>query len=113
MNSRRVVEVLCFIAAMGLLCVTIRMKAEQEGAAAYPDKVNANFLEALRWRSIGPSRGGRVPAVAGDPQNPLVFYFWHRGRRRMEDLRCRPLLAECFGSLLQDGIGGRDRHSSL
>jgi photosystem II stability/assembly factor-like uncharacterized protein len=79
MNSRRVFEVLCFIAATGLLCVTIRMKAEQEHAATYPDQVNANFLEALRWRSIGPSRGGRVPAVAGDPQNPLVFYFGAEG----------------------------------
>ena len=29
----------------------------------------------LRWRNIGPHRGGRVSAVAGDPSRPLVFYF--------------------------------------
>ena len=34
-----------------------------------------NFLNALEWRSIGPFRGGRAPAVVGDPDNPLVFYF--------------------------------------
>ncbi len=30
---------------------------------------------ALRWRSIGPFRGGRVLAVAGSPDSPLHFYF--------------------------------------
>jgi photosystem II stability/assembly factor-like uncharacterized protein len=30
---------------------------------------------ALRWREIGPYRGGRVEAVAGIPGNPYVFYF--------------------------------------
>ncbi len=32
-------------------------------------------LNTLRWRCIGPPRGGRVVAVAGDPQNSQVFYF--------------------------------------
>src|SRR5579875_112194 len=30
---------------------------------------------SLRWRGIGPYRGGRVSAVAGDPVDPLTFYF--------------------------------------
>jgi len=33
------------------------------------------LLNAMTWRCIGPSRGGRVVAVAGDPVNPAVFYF--------------------------------------
>jgi photosystem II stability/assembly factor-like uncharacterized protein len=32
-------------------------------------------LDALKWRCIGPSRGGRVVAVAGDPEERQVFYF--------------------------------------
>lgn len=32
-------------------------------------------FKALRWRLIGPFRGGRVDAVTGDPTRPLVFYF--------------------------------------
>ncbi|TIV88949.1 MAG: glycosyl hydrolase [Mesorhizobium sp.] len=32
-------------------------------------------LEALKWRCIGPARGGRVVAVAGDANDPMVFYF--------------------------------------
>ena len=29
----------------------------------------------LNWRCIGPPRGGRVVAVAGDYSNPMTFYF--------------------------------------
>ena len=35
----------------------------------------AAALAAMRWRCIGPHRGGRVVAVAGDPVEPLTFYF--------------------------------------
>jgi hypothetical protein len=30
-------------------------------------------LDALKWRCIGPARGGRVVAVAGDPKDPMTF----------------------------------------
>ena len=35
----------------------------------------ASFQNALEWRPIGPHRGGRVVAVAGDPSDPMTFYF--------------------------------------
>src|SRR5438876_5340827 len=34
---------------------------------------------ALRWRSIGPYRGGRVTAVAGIARQPLVYYMGATG----------------------------------
>ena len=34
-----------------------------------------SLLDAMRFRCIGPPRGGRVVAVAGDPVEPAVFYF--------------------------------------
>ncbi|MCB0013976.1 MAG: hypothetical protein KDE34_18810, partial [Anaerolineales bacterium] len=37
--------------------------------------VDPKFLKQLRYRCIGPTRGGRVIAVAGDPNNQAVFYF--------------------------------------
>jgi photosystem II stability/assembly factor-like uncharacterized protein len=37
--------------------------------------VSPAILDTLSWRCIGPFRGGRVVAVAGDPINPAVFYF--------------------------------------
>ena len=37
--------------------------------------VDPRLLESLKWRCIGPPRGGRVVAAAGDPRDPMVFYF--------------------------------------
>jgi photosystem II stability/assembly factor-like uncharacterized protein len=55
--------------------------ASTEAAPAYnaslytdPGATNKIF-KALRWRLVGPFRGGRVDAVAGDPTKPLVFYM--------------------------------------
>jgi photosystem II stability/assembly factor-like uncharacterized protein len=74
------------VAAIAATCVfvaalsgdTRRPGERRSGAAAhaagYPN-VDASFLTALEWRPIGPFRGGRVPAVAGDPDDPLVFYM--------------------------------------
>ena len=35
----------------------------------------SNAFKALRWRNVGPMRGGRANAVVGDPTKPFVFYF--------------------------------------
>ena len=35
----------------------------------------ASTMKSLRWRNVGPTRGGRANAVVGDPTRPLVFYF--------------------------------------
>ena len=37
--------------------------------------VDPKFLSQLRYRCIGPTRGGRVVAVAADPMQQSVFYF--------------------------------------
>ncbi len=36
---------------------------------------SSNILSPMEWRCIGPYRGGRVVAVAGDPYEANVFYF--------------------------------------
>src|SRR5262245_30099882 len=33
-----------------------------------------NFAAELRWRAIGPFRGGRAKSIAGVPAQPSVFY---------------------------------------
>ena len=40
-----------------------------------PSKAPSRFNGLLEYRCIGPFRGGRVVAVAGDPTNPAIFYF--------------------------------------
>jgi len=37
--------------------------------------IDPKYLSKIRYRCIGPTRGGRVVAVAADPQNQAVFYF--------------------------------------
>ncbi|MDE2937800.1 MAG: glycosyl hydrolase [Chloroflexota bacterium] len=46
-----------------------------ESQQAHAPSMPPELLGAVRWRCIGPPRGGRVVAVAGDPVNPMVFYF--------------------------------------
>jgi len=38
-------------------------------------KIMESVLSSLEWRCIGPHRGGRVVAVAGDVSDPMTFYF--------------------------------------
>ena len=42
---------------------------------AQPGRVDASLYSGLRWRSIGPFRGGRVNGVSGVPGQPNTFYF--------------------------------------
>src|SRR4051812_24117095 len=44
----------------------------EAGNAQIPSQ---DFSTMLRWRNIGPFRGGRVRAVSGVPSQPNVFYF--------------------------------------
>ena len=36
--------------------------------------VESSYLDMVTWRSVGPTRGGRVLAVAGDPDHQFTFY---------------------------------------
>ena len=44
------------------------------GAAALA-QVNPALLDGMKWRQIGPFRGGRVVAVSGVPGDPSTWYF--------------------------------------
>jgi len=38
-----------------------------------------NLFKGMKWRLVGPFRGGRVLAVAGVPGDPLTYYFGAAG----------------------------------
>ena len=44
-------------------------------AAAPAQTVPAQMLSGLHWRDVGPMRGGRTYAVAGNPAQPDTFYM--------------------------------------
>ena len=61
-------------ACVALACVAVgaaRVSARPRGA----EPVDAKFFQDMRWRMIGPFRGGRVLGVAGVRGEPDVYYF--------------------------------------
>jgi photosystem II stability/assembly factor-like uncharacterized protein len=88
-SARAFAHFLCVLCVLrGSLLHAQRNPRTTEGATppallnpAYDSSVYSNpagtsaRFKALRWRLVGPFRGGRVDAVAGDPTKPLVFYF--------------------------------------
>ena len=52
---------------------TVAPKPSAPGAPA--PLVDEKLFGAMRWRQVGPFRGGRVLAVTGVPGEPNVFYF--------------------------------------
>lgn len=49
--------------------------AKPSGQTAGIPLVDEKLFGAMRWRQVGPFRGGRVLAVTGVPGEPNVFYF--------------------------------------
>ena len=49
--------------------------AQQSVPAAGSAAVDPSLYSAMRWRLIGPHRGGRVSAVAGIPGDPSTYYI--------------------------------------
>lgn len=48
-----------------------RQKSESSALAQF----DADKFSALKWRNIGPFRGGRAVAVSGVPNDPQTYYF--------------------------------------
>jgi len=62
---------LVFLSFLFILCAAARLIARPDA----PKQFDAKLFQELRWRLIGPSRGGRTLAVAGVRGQPEVFYF--------------------------------------
>ena len=75
-GNRQPVNARCCV-ILGILATGILPTASIATAAGatLTSAVNPGYFAALRWRSIGPYRGGRALAVAGVPGNASTFYF--------------------------------------
>ena len=76
MRKLGLVRVLLCVLAASLVtpASTLAQSSATDGAAIDPA-----LLAGLRWRSIGPARGGRSQAVAGSASRPLEYYFGATG----------------------------------
>lgn len=62
--------------ALGVIAtVSVLIFGVAFGPAATAQQFNQDLFKLLRWRNIGPFRGGRTRAVAGVPSQPNVFYI--------------------------------------
>src|SRR5260370_8864196 len=58
----------------GVLGVVVAIFAFLSAVAASAQQIPENTYQDLRWRMIGPFRGGRTRAPAGVPNQPNFFY---------------------------------------
>lgn len=82
------------------------------------DNYDQSLYKAMKWRCIGPYRGGRVTAVAGIPSRPYTYYFGATGGGvwKTEDggLSWSPVSDSCSSNNLNQGNGrGFPRESRL
>ncbi|HTK29638.1 MAG TPA: hypothetical protein VL309_08815 [Vicinamibacterales bacterium] len=71
-----------FAGAFGLaatIALDSTVVSAQRRGAAPGQAADAGPFGALRWRNIGPDRGGRSIAVAGSAARPLEYYFGATG----------------------------------
>src|SRR5262245_48437252 len=82
LSARRLVSVVLALAIPALTNAQSTPRITPQGATrdtmASP-AFDSTRYGAIRWRSIGPFRGGRVTAVAGVASQPLVYYMGATG----------------------------------
>ncbi len=44
-------------------------------SAGFAQTTNQALFDGMRWRQVGPFRGGRAETATGIAGNPLVYYF--------------------------------------
>src|SRR6185295_13746945 len=63
------------LSAVRILSALILALTIASVAPVFAQQYNPDLFKSLRWRNIGPFRGGRVRAIAGVPSQPNVFYM--------------------------------------
>jgi len=61
--------------ACGVTCAFLFLTTLWFTLSASAQSVPADLINGLKWRLIGPFRGGRAVAVAGVPGDSTIFYF--------------------------------------
>lgn len=75
----RVRTVYCRLISVVALATSTTIPAAVATAQAAPAGYDSTALAALKWREIGPFRGGRSVAVAGSPARPYEYYLGTTG----------------------------------
>src|SRR5687767_7211819 len=76
MKLWKVVLAICVLAASAPSTPVLRSQAVSAQASA---TVDPSLYSGMRWRSVGPARGGRSLAVGGSEARPLEYWFGATG----------------------------------
>ena len=71
--ARRTLGMVALAGAMPL--IVAHPQSAPSRTAKAPVRVDSVQFRGMKWRSIGPNRGGRSTAVAGSASRPLEYYF--------------------------------------
>jgi photosystem II stability/assembly factor-like uncharacterized protein len=63
------------MAGLSVLCLYLLLPAFSFSSQAQEQKTGNPMFNAMRWRNIGPNRGGRSLTIAGSPNRPNEYYF--------------------------------------
>ena len=79
LNARHLWKLVVVMAGLGVIlgtdAPTVRTESQSPASPAY----DPGLFSPLKWRSIGPNRGGRSIAAAGSPGRRLEYYFGATG----------------------------------
>jgi photosystem II stability/assembly factor-like uncharacterized protein len=64
---------------VALLVIAVAGSALQPTTVEATETVATSLFEAMKWRFVGPYRGGRVTTVAGVPDDPQLYYMGATG----------------------------------
>ena len=74
-----VVAALAIVGAWGIASSTGARAREQFSPTTAAGRSDARAFQDLKWRNVGPTRGGRVTAIAGVRSQPCIYYMGATG----------------------------------
>jgi len=74
-----IVFTLLFLAVSTGAAFAAKKAKDSMGEAGPAPAVKPELFQGMKWRNVGPFRGGRVTAVAGVAQEPYTYYFGSTG----------------------------------
>ena len=75
----KLMKLILAIGAMAALAATAPEYVASSLSAQASQTVDPSLYSGMRWRSVGPARGGRSIAVAGSETRPLEYWFGATG----------------------------------
>jgi len=75
MDSLSFKKVLLVVLGLSVVLSVLPLDFYGEQAASEVKRIDKKAYQAMRWRCIGPYRGGRATAVTGIPSKPYTYYF--------------------------------------